>query len=74
MSLVEKEKYYLSNMRIGEILINQGMINSEQLKKALQTQKIDNKKKCSAVYTSDIGKSPNISQTDCWTGRCKNKT
>ncbi len=52
MSLEGKEKYYLSNMRLGEILINQGMINSEQLKKALTEQKADNKKKIGEILVS----------------------
>jgi len=38
-------KTYLSNLRLGEILINQGIIKPEQLKKALDAQKADSKKK-----------------------------
>ena len=47
-----KKRTYLSNLRLGEILINQGLINSEQLKKALETQKIENKKKIGEVLVS----------------------
>ena len=45
METGEDKKIYLSNLRLGEILINQGVINPEQLKKALDTQKTDSKKK-----------------------------
>jgi len=47
-----KQRNYLSNLRLGEILINQGMINSEQLKKALEIQKIDSKKKVGEILVS----------------------
>ncbi len=47
-----KKRTYLSNLRLGEILINQGLINSEQLKKALETQKIENKKKIGEILVS----------------------
>jgi type IV pilus assembly protein PilB len=49
MAIEGKQKNYLSNLRLGEILINQGMINSEQLKKALEVQKTDNKKKVGEI-------------------------
>jgi type IV pilus assembly protein PilB len=52
MAIEGKQKNYLSNLRLGEILINQGMINSEQLKKALEIQKIDNKKKIGEILVS----------------------
>ena len=45
MEAGDSKKTYLSNLRLGEILINQGIIKPEQLKKALDTQKIDSKKK-----------------------------
>jgi type IV pilus assembly protein PilB len=41
----ENKKTYLSNLRLGEILINQGVIKPEQLKKALDAQKTDSKKR-----------------------------
>jgi type IV pilus assembly protein PilB len=44
-----KKRTYLSNLRLGEILINQGLINSEQLKKALEAQKMDSKKKIGEI-------------------------
>jgi len=47
-----KQKNYLSNLRLGEILINQGMVNSEQLKKALEIQKTDSKKKIGEILVS----------------------
>lgn len=47
-----KKRTYLSNLRLGEILINQGLINSEQLKKALETQKIENKKKIGEILVN----------------------
>ncbi len=47
-----KKRTYLSNLRLGEILINQGLINSEQLKKALEAQKIDSKKKIGEILVS----------------------
>ena len=52
MAIEDKQKNYLSNLRLGEILINQGMINSEQLKKALEIQKADNKKKIGEILVS----------------------
>jgi len=52
MAIEDKQKNYLSNLRLGEILINQGMINSEQLKKALEIQKTDNKKKIGEILVS----------------------
>jgi len=52
MAVEGKQKNYLSNLRLGEILINQGMINSEQLKKALEIQKTDSKKKIGEVLVS----------------------
>jgi len=52
MAVEGKQKNYLSNLRLGEILINQGMINSEQLKKALEIQKIDSKKKIGEILVS----------------------
>jgi type IV pilus assembly protein PilB len=47
-----KQRNYLSNLRLGEILINQGMINSEQLKKALEIQKTNSKKKIGEILVS----------------------
>jgi type IV pilus assembly protein PilB len=47
-----KKRTYLSNLRLGEILINQGMVNSEQLKKALEIQKTDSKKKIGEILVS----------------------
>jgi len=41
----DNKKTYLSNLRLGEILINQGVIKPEQLKKALEAQQTDSKKK-----------------------------
>ncbi len=52
MAIEGKQKNYLSNLRLGEILINQGMINSEQLKKALEVQKTDSKKKIGEILVS----------------------
>jgi len=52
VSVEGKKRTYLSNMRIGEILINQGLINSEQLKKALEQQKIDTGKKIGEILVS----------------------
>lgn len=52
MALEGRQKSYLSNLRLGSILINQGMINSEQLKKALEVQKTDNKKKIGEILVS----------------------
>jgi len=49
MAIDGKKRDFLSNLRLGEILINQGMINSEQLKKALEEQKIDSKKKIGEI-------------------------
>jgi type IV pilus assembly protein PilB len=48
----DRKKTYLSNLRLGEILINQGIVNSEQLKKALEAQKIDSKKKIGEILIS----------------------
>lgn len=45
METGDNVKTYLSNLRLGEILINQGIIKPEQLKKALDAQKADSKKK-----------------------------
>ncbi len=45
METRDNRKTYLSNLRLGEILINQGVIKPEQLKKALDAQKTDSKKK-----------------------------
>ncbi len=47
-----KKRNYLSNLRLGEIFINQSMINSEQLKKALEIQKTDSKKKIGEILVS----------------------
>jgi type IV pilus assembly protein PilB len=47
-----KKKTYLSNLRLGEILINQGAITSEQLKLALEAQKTDGKKKIGDILIS----------------------
>lgn len=55
MTIEGKQKNYLSNLsnlRLGEILINQGMINSEQLKKALEIQKTGNKKKVGEILVN----------------------
>jgi type IV pilus assembly protein PilB len=52
MAIEGKQRNYLSNLRLGEILINQGMINSEQLKKALEVQKTDSKKKIGEILVS----------------------
>ncbi len=52
METGDRKKNYLSNLRLGEILINQGVINSEQLKKALEAQKIDSKKKIGEILVS----------------------
>ncbi len=52
MVIEGKKRTYLSNLRLGEILINQGLINSEQLKKALETQKIDSKKKIGEILVN----------------------
>ncbi len=45
METGENKKTYLSNLRLGEILINQGVIKPEQLKNALDAQRADSKKK-----------------------------
>lgn len=47
-----KQGKYLANLRLGEILINQGLINSEQLKRALEAQKTDGKKKLGEILVS----------------------
>ncbi len=52
METGDRKKTYLSNLRLGEILINQGIVNSEQLKKALEAQKIDSKKKIGEILIS----------------------
>lgn len=52
MAVENKQNNYMFNLRLGEILINQGMINSEQLKKALEIQKIDGRKKIGEVLVS----------------------
>ena len=45
METGDSRKTYLSNLRLGEILIRQGIIKPEQLKKALDAQKVNCKKK-----------------------------
>ncbi|MDD4896744.1 MAG: ATPase, T2SS/T4P/T4SS family, partial [Atribacterota bacterium] len=52
METGDRKKPYLANLRLGEILINQGIVNSEQLKKALEAQKIDSKKKIGEILIS----------------------
>jgi len=48
----ERKGTYLSNLRLGEILIKQGVIKPEQLKKALDAQKTDSKKKIGDILIS----------------------
>ncbi|HNR65584.1 MAG TPA: type II secretion system protein GspE, partial [Atribacterota bacterium] len=52
MEAEEKKNTYLSNLRLGEILIKQGVIKPEQLKKALDAQKTDSKKKIGDILIS----------------------
>ena len=49
MGIDKKNNVYFANSRLGEILINEGAINSEQLKKALEAQKLDRKKKIGEI-------------------------
>ena len=49
---MDRKKPYLYNLRLGEILINEGIINSEQLKKALEAQQADNKKKIGEILVN----------------------
>ncbi|MFZ2330138.1 MAG: ATPase, T2SS/T4P/T4SS family, partial [Atribacterota bacterium] len=52
MEAEERKGTYLSNLRLGEILIKQGVIKPEQLKKALDAQKTDSKKKIGDILIS----------------------
>ena len=49
MAIDKKNNIYFANLRLGEILINEGIINSEQLKKALEVQKLESKKKIGEI-------------------------
>ncbi len=49
MDIRDENKPYLSNLKLGEILINQGYIKPEQLKKALDAQKTDGKSKIGEI-------------------------
>ncbi len=52
MEIGDRKKTYLSNLKLGEILIREGSIKPDQLKKALEVQKIDGKRKIGDILIS----------------------